>query len=120
MKLQTVSSPLHMCVYRLATSRYMLCLAEVLMFPCGGHVLERLSTLKWLGDEEEMARSEGKTKGVLLALNSSRIAPWKSNYPRNLGCKDPFSKNLVGATAGPGASKLRREGIVLLFGSYVM
>ena len=58
----------------------MLCPAEVLMFPCGGHVLERLSTLKWLGDEEEVVRSEGKTKGVFLAL----IAPWKSNYPQNL------------------------------------
>ena len=49
----------------------MLCLAEVVIFPCGGHVLERLSTLKWLGDEEEVVRSKGKVKVVFLALNSS-------------------------------------------------
>ena len=66
----------------------MLCLAEVVIFPCGGHVLERLSTLKWLGDEEEVVRSEGKTKGVILALNSS--------VEEQLPCKDPFSKNHVG------------------------
>ena len=59
----------------------MLCLAEAVIFPCGGHVLERLSTLKWLGDEEEVVRSDRKVKGVIMALN---IAPWKSNYPRNL------------------------------------
>ena len=41
----------------------MLCLAEVVIFSCGGHVLERLSILKWLGDEEEVVCSEGKTKG---------------------------------------------------------
>ena len=46
-------------------------------------------------------RSDRKVKGVIVALKF--IAPWKSNYPRNLslsvdkGCKDLFSKkNLVG------------------------
>ena len=73
----------------------MLCLSEVVIFPCGGHVLERLSTLKWLGDEEKVVRSEGKTKGDILALNSSveEQLPAKSVVK---GCKDPFSKNHVG------------------------
>ena len=94
------------CTCRLAISRYMLCLAEVVIFPCGGHVLERLSTLKWLGDEEEVVRSEGKTKGVILALNSSveEQLPAKSVVK---GCKDPFFKKPCGsATARLGASKL--------------
>ena len=73
----------------------MLCLAEVVIFPCGGHVLERLSTLKWLGDEEEVVRSEGKTKGVILALNSS-VEEQLSAKSVVKGCKDPFSKNHVG------------------------
>ena len=73
----------------------MLCLAEVVIFPCGGHVLERLSTLKWLGDKEEVVRSEGKTKGVILAPNSSvkEQLPAKSVVK---GCKDPFSVNHLG------------------------
>ena len=73
----------------------MLCLAEVVIFPCGGHVLERLSTLKWLGDEEEVVRSDRKVKGVIMALNSSveEQLPAKSVVK---GCKDPFSKNHVG------------------------
>ena len=73
----------------------MLCLAEVVIFPCGGHVLERLSTLKWLGDEEEVVHSEGKMKGVFLVLNSTveKQLPVK---PVVKGCKDPFSKNHVG------------------------
>ena len=65
------------------------------MFPCGGHVLERLSTLKWLGDKVEVVRSEGKTKGVFLVLNSSME---EQSLPKSVvkGCKDPFPKNHVG------------------------
>ena len=81
------------CACRLATSRYMLCLAEVVIFPCSGHVLERLSTLKWLGDEEEVVRSDRKVKGVIMALNSSveYQLPAKSVVK---GCKDLFQKTM--------------------------
>ena len=80
----------------------MLCLAEVVIFPCGGHVLERLSTLKWLGDEEEVVRSDRKVKGVIMALNSSveEQLPAKSVVK---DCKDPPCGS---ATARLGASKL--------------
>ena len=71
----------------------MLCLAEVLMFPCRGHVLEQLSTLKWFGDEEKVVRSEGKTKGVFLALNSS-VEEQLSAKSVVKGCKDPFLKTM--------------------------
>ena len=73
----------------------MLCLAEVVIFPCVGHVLERLSTLKWLGDEEEVVRSDRKVKGVIMALNSS-VEEQLSAKSVFKGCKDPFSKNHVG------------------------
>ena len=57
-------------------------------------------------------RSDRKVKGVIVALKF--IAPWKSNYPRNLslsvdkGCKDLFSKKKPcgSATARLGASKI--------------
>ena len=53
------------------------------------------STLKWLGDEEEVVRSDRKMKGVFLVLNSSveEQLPAKSVVK---GCKGPFSKIHVG------------------------
>ena len=67
---------------RLATSRYFPSLAEGLMMYSrdSGHLLEQLSTLKSLGDEEEAVSSDGIVKGVFSALN---IAPRKSKYPTN-------------------------------------
>ena len=71
----------------------MLCLAEEVIFPYGGHVLERFSNLKRLGDEEEVVRSEGKMKGVFFALNSSveEQLPAKSVVK---GCKVLFKKTM--------------------------
>ena len=59
------------------------------VFSRWAYVLERLSTLKWLGDEEEVVRSDRKVKGVIMALNSSvqEQLPAKSVVK---GCKDPF------------------------------
>ena len=70
----------------------MMCLAEVVMFPCGRHVLERLSTLKWLGDEEEVVRSDRKVKGVIMALNS----PCGRAITREICGQGSFFKNHVG------------------------